>query len=230
MNVAARAGVGRGAASVPRERAVRDHGEGRAGPRHDLDRPLLAGPHRPGARGRVERRAAGAAAAASHRSRRARPRRPGAASGGRAPRPLEPLRRRRAQRRPRRLRPRRRARPSGDLGCDPGRFAEEYYAVGADGPQRWDCGSGCDGCERPGDGHGHVSPRQAELLRLATAAEIQRHPGTVLGGWQRWAEQVLPSKIDWRRVLAAEVRSRSPRWRGWSSTATAARRGARSTT
>jgi predicted metal-dependent peptidase len=29
----------------------------------------------------------------------------------------------------------------------------------------------------------------------------------VPGGWLRWAESVLPSKIDWRRVLAAEIRS-----------------------
>lgn len=26
-------------------------------------------------------------------------------------------------------------------------------------------------------------------------------------GWQRWAEAVLPSRTDWRRVLAAEIRS-----------------------
>jgi predicted metal-dependent peptidase len=48
------------------------------------------------------------------------------------------------------------------------------------------------------------------LLRLAVAAEVQRQhgrePGTVAGGWLRWAETVLPSRIDWRRVLAAEVR------------------------
>ena len=48
--------------------------------------------------------------------------------------------------------------------------------------------------------------RHGELLRLATAAAIQREPGAVGGGWQRWAESVLPSRIDWRRVLAAEVR------------------------
>lgn len=26
------------------------------------------------------------------------------------------------------------------------------------------------------------------------------------GGWRRWAETVLPSRIDWRRVLASEIR------------------------
>ena len=50
-----------------------------------------------------------------------------------------------------------------------------------------------------------------ELLRLGIAAAVQRYaaqnPGTVPAGWLRWAEAVLPSKIDWRHVLAAELRS-----------------------
>ena len=98
-----------------------------------------------------------------------------------------------------------------DLGCDPGQLAETYYETARDGRRHWDCGSGADGCERPGDGHGNIDPQQAELLRLAVAAEIQRsharEPGSIAGGWLRWAESVLPSRIDWRRVLAAEVRS-----------------------
>jgi VWA-like domain (DUF2201)/Putative metallopeptidase domain len=98
-----------------------------------------------------------------------------------------------------------------DLGCEAGRLAEHYQARGADGPRRWDCGSGADGCDRPGEGHGPISTQQGELLRLGTAAEIQRYacrePGSVAGGWLRWAESVLPSRIDWRRVLAAELRS-----------------------
>jgi predicted metal-dependent peptidase len=99
-----------------------------------------------------------------------------------------------------------------DLGCDGGRLAEGYYEDAHDGPRRWDCGSGADGCERAGEHPGRgIDPRQAEMLRLAIAAAIQqahaREPGTIPGGWLRWAESVLPSKIDWRRVLAAEVRS-----------------------
>ena len=100
------------------------------------------------------------------------------------------------------------------LGCEPGGLAESYYQDARDGPRRWDCGSGADGCPRPGDGGEGgegIDPQQAELLRLGVAAEIQRHaardPGSVAGGWLRWAESVLPSRIDWRRVLAAEVRS-----------------------
>jgi predicted metal-dependent peptidase len=98
-----------------------------------------------------------------------------------------------------------------NLRCKPGGLAESYYEDARDGPRRWDCGSGADGRDRPGDGKGNIDPQQAQLLRLSVAAEIQREharePGSVAGGWVRWAEFVLPSRIDWRRVLAAEVRS-----------------------
>jgi predicted metal-dependent peptidase len=98
-----------------------------------------------------------------------------------------------------------------NLKCERGDLAESYYVDASDGPRRWDCGSGADGCDRQGDGTGNIDPQQAQLLRLSVAAEIQREharePGTIPGGWVRWAESVLPSKIDWRRVLAAEVRS-----------------------
>jgi predicted metal-dependent peptidase len=96
-----------------------------------------------------------------------------------------------------------------DLGCEPGGLAEAYYDATADGPRRWDCGAGADGCEQ-GDDEGGVGPDQAEMLRLAVAAEIQRaegrRPGSVAAGWLRWAEYILPSRVDWRRALAAEVR------------------------
>jgi predicted metal-dependent peptidase len=97
-----------------------------------------------------------------------------------------------------------------ELGCSDGQLAEHYFDfAGLDGPQ-WDCGSGCDNHDRQGDGGGEVKPGQAELLRLGVAAEVHRyaqmHPGTVPGGWMRWAQEMLPSRVDWRRVLAAEVR------------------------
>jgi hypothetical protein len=98
-----------------------------------------------------------------------------------------------------------------DIGCDPGGLAEHFYEQANEGPRLWDCGSGADGRPRAGEGGSGIDPRQGELLRLGVAAEIQRcharEPGTVAGGWLRWAESVLPSRIDWRRVLAAEVRS-----------------------
>ena len=96
------------------------------------------------------------------------------------------------------------------IRCATGGLAEHYFEHACDGPRRWDCGSGADGSQRPSDGGDGIDSQQAELLRLGVAAEIQREharqPGAVAGGWLRWAESVLPSRIDWRRVLAAEVR------------------------
>jgi predicted metal-dependent peptidase len=101
-----------------------------------------------------------------------------------------------------------------DLGAEDGRLAEHYYALARTGDRQWDCGSGCDGIERPwdgGDGAAGLNGRDAEFVRLGVAAELQRcealEPGTVPAGWLRWAEKMLPSRTDWRRVLAAEVQT-----------------------
>jgi predicted metal-dependent peptidase len=106
------------------------------------------------------------------------------------------------------------------LGLPNGQLAESYFAARPpDMPnpttgngQPWDCGSGADGRPRRWEGAGddRLSPGQAELLRHGTAVAIQRQhaqqPGTVPGGWLRWAESVLPTCTDWRRILAAELR------------------------
>lgn len=105
-----------------------------------------------------------------------------------------------------------------DLGHQAGQLAETYLAT-ARPPRRWDCGSGCDNQPRPWDeaqgqsrpGDGLLGAEQAALLRLGAAAAIQhahnQQPGTVPGGWLRWAERILPSRVDWRRLLAAEIRA-----------------------
>lgn len=97
-----------------------------------------------------------------------------------------------------------------DLGCPDGLLAERYLAEVSDGPRRWDCGSGCDSGPRRWDRSDGIEGDQAHLLTLGVAADVQRHhaqlPGTVPEGWLRWAEAVLPSRVDWRRVLAAEIR------------------------
>jgi predicted metal-dependent peptidase len=66
---------------------------------------------------------------------------------------------------------------------------------------------------RPGqgqDGQDGGLPRwQAELLRRQVAQDVIAHgkqPGTVPAGLLRWAEEVLNPKVDWRAVLAAELR------------------------
>jgi predicted metal-dependent peptidase len=97
-----------------------------------------------------------------------------------------------------------------DLDCLEFGLAENYYAAASDGPRHWDCGSGCDNIPRPWEGTGGIDRNQRDLLCLSVAADIHRHhgqrPGTVPGGWLRWAERVLPSRTDWRRALAAEIR------------------------
>jgi predicted metal-dependent peptidase len=96
-----------------------------------------------------------------------------------------------------------------DLGCPAGRLVEEYYRDGRPGARSWDCGSGADAVARPGDGTQGLQPAAADLLRLAVATETARAAkefGNVPAGWTRWAEQLAPSQVDWRRQLAAEIR------------------------
>ena len=72
-----------------------------------------------------------------------------------------------------------------------------------------DCGSGADGMPRPGQAAGGLAGWQADLLRRQVAQDVVAHgrqPGTVPAGLLRWAELVLTPKVDWRTLLAAELR------------------------
>jgi predicted metal-dependent peptidase len=110
-----------------------------------------------------------------------------------------------------------------DLRAEDGLLAEQYFAGirrqaaraaeshARSGP--WlDCGSGADGIPRPGQGQGSEGglPRwQADLLRRQVAQDVIAHgkqPGTVPAGLLRWAEEILTPKVNWRAVLAAELR------------------------
>lgn len=110
-----------------------------------------------------------------------------------------------------------------DLGAPAHQLAERYFALrpakqvrDSSGSADWDCGSGADGLPRPWDGSGDAAGEsgltgdQADRLRHRIAEELRqqaaRQPGSVPGGWLRWAETIAPSRTDWRRVLAAEVR------------------------
>jgi predicted metal-dependent peptidase len=101
-----------------------------------------------------------------------------------------------------------------DLGAPPGLLAEQYFVPGQrHGQPDWDldCGSGADGLGRPWDQAGQpgLSQWQARLLCRQVAQDCIRHakdPGTVPAGLLRWAEQLLQPVVDWRRVLAAELR------------------------
>ena len=98
-----------------------------------------------------------------------------------------------------------RAAGAGAAGASP--------AAGAPAAAGWDldCGSGADGWPRPWDASGPpaLSPSQAQLLCRQVAQECVRHAreaGHVPAGLLRWAEQTLQPAVDWRRVLAAELR------------------------
>jgi predicted metal-dependent peptidase len=104
------------------------------------------------------------------------------------------------------------------LGCRRGRLAEEYFqAVRVTHrdcechPACGHCGSGADGLVRPWEATDdeRLSPYSGSLLRRQVAEDILNHSrqaGTVPAGLRRWAEQQLRTQVDWRRVLAAEVR------------------------
>ena len=110
-----------------------------------------------------------------------------------------------------------------DLRAEDGLLAEQYFegmrrhaARSGDSQARsgpWlDCGCGADGIPRPGQGRrddGGLPRWQADLLRRQVAQEVVAHgkqAGTVPAGLLRWAEEVLSPKVNWRAVLAAELR------------------------
>ena len=100
------------------------------------------------------------------------------------------------------------------LGAAPGRLAEEYFGAGgqereatARSGQWLDCGSGADGCLRPGEEPGGLESWQADLLRRQVAQDVRgAPPGMVPAGLVRWAREILAPRVDWRRLLAAELR------------------------
>jgi predicted metal-dependent peptidase len=101
----------------------------------------------------------------------------------------------------------------GDRGRDDDGGRDDGAAEA--GP-RHECGSGAHGQPRPWEAQAGdaappgLPPGAADLLRRAVAHDVAAHaathPGTVPGGWLRWAQQLLEPKVDWRRALAAEVR------------------------
>ena len=108
-----------------------------------------------------------------------------------------------------------------DFGAKDGLLAEQYFAAGTTGRSaeeetdgeaagQWlDCGSGADGQPRPDDKAPNLPGWQAELLRRQVAQDVVAHAkqaGTVPGGLLRWAQEVLQPTVNWRVLLAAELR------------------------
>ncbi len=103
-----------------------------------------------------------------------------------------------------------------ELGWKPGRLAEEYYhAPHQETDSEPDCGSGSDGRVRDfelpdGQEGSGLPPGERHLLRSQVASAVLDYSkggaGRLSAGWRRWAEDMLDPKVDWRRVLAAEIR------------------------
>jgi predicted metal-dependent peptidase len=107
-----------------------------------------------------------------------------------------------------------------DLGAPDGLLAEQYFEASTTDRSAknndlaaagdWlDCGSGADGVPRPDDGPPARLAWQADLLRRQVAQDVIAHSqqaGNVPGGLLRWAEEILNPKVNWRKVLAAELR------------------------
>jgi predicted metal-dependent peptidase len=100
------------------------------------------------------------------------------------------------------------------FGQPNGRMAEEYYEHAPE-TEQCDCGSGADAVERghedgdPSDESPGLSRTQGDLVRTTCAQEIaeaSRLRGDVPSGWARWADARLTPKVDWRAVLASQVR------------------------
>lgn len=103
------------------------------------------------------------------------------------------------------------------LGCEPGKFAEEYFRRIREREherEAGDCGSGTDAQERAHDqpaSGSDIGKMTAHLLRCQVASEVLNYcrgkePGTVPGWLRRWAEELLNPTVDWRKLLAAEIR------------------------
>lgn len=120
------------------------------------------------------------------------------------------------------------------LGAPDGLLAEQYFAhtagpsaTGTNGGRgsttdrpadqgtgetagQWlECGSGADGLPRDCDCAAHLPPWQAGLLRRQVAQEViaqGKQSGTVPAGLLRWAEELVSPRVDWRALLAAELR------------------------
>lgn len=115
----------------------------------------------------------------------------------------------------------------GDQGDQPGPGQQgqdeqdEGQGVGSgNGEPYRGCGSGAGGPQAPcelgdGDDNGNspaITPAEKDVILIETASSIRNHvkmygQGSIPGGLVERAEQILaPSKVPWRRVLAAMMR------------------------
>ncbi|WP_051901092.1 vWA domain-containing protein [Streptomyces aureus] len=107
------------------------------------------------------------------------------------------------------------------FGLPEGRLFEEYVDRLPPSKHAPDCGPGAHGRSVPWELTGPGGPArlgdvEAQALRRQTADAMrvhQRTRGTLPGGWQRWAEEVLEPTVDWRQALSGAVREAAA-WAG----------------
>ncbi|MGW1534834.1 vWA domain-containing protein [Streptomyces aureus] len=107
------------------------------------------------------------------------------------------------------------------FGLPEGRLFEEYVDRLPPTKHAPDCGPGAHGRSVPWELTGPGGPArlgdvEAQALRRQTADAMrvhQRTRGTLPGGWQRWAEEVLEPTVDWRQALSGAVREAAA-WAG----------------
>ncbi|MGH9225407.1 MAG: vWA domain-containing protein [Acidimicrobiales bacterium] len=106
------------------------------------------------------------------------------------------------------------------MGWATGRMAEEYFhhrhhkLDDEDEDLQPDCGSAADAQARDWEMSGEQSsglpPAKKRMLRAQVASDVLKFQregvGHLSAGWERWADDVLNPKVDWRKVLAAEVK------------------------
>lgn len=102
-----------------------------------------------------------------------------------------------------------------NFGWEPSRLAEEYFHCDhPDTEAEPDCGSGADAQTRSwellADRKSGLPPGERHLTRAQVASDVLRYceegRGRMSKSWLRWAEDMLDPQVDWRRVLAAEIR------------------------
>ncbi|HVL81325.1 MAG TPA: VWA-like domain-containing protein [Actinomycetota bacterium] len=105
------------------------------------------------------------------------------------------------------------------FGAEEGRMAEEYFQLvrrkrdSGEDLSHCDCGSGADHQPREhelaADSSG-IGANTGQLIRCQVASDCMRQeglqPGTVPVGLLRWARELMRPQVDWRKVLATELR------------------------
>lgn len=100
------------------------------------------------------------------------------------------------------------------LGEKDGQLAEHYFREGEHGRLEeigtCDCGSGCDGKPRPwDDSSGGMSDDQQDQVKRKVASDVveeAKKNGDIPQSLLRWAEALVAPRVDWRKLLAAEIR------------------------